>query len=162
VWVAAASVVVAIVAALVLIPGNADDAPATPANVTSQESAASIAPEPTALVDASTQTTTADDPLAALPELLTSRAECLDQLSVLCLDAVDQSGSAALDDDAELVSGVREGGELPTGGVIQAKAPELVERLGDSALVRLGGNDKPASVLMIRTEAGWRIRDYLG
>jgi hypothetical protein len=39
----------------------------------------------------------------------------------------------------------------------------LVERLGDSALVGLGNGPEttPASTLVMRGEAGWRIRAYL-
>ena len=39
----------------------------------------------------------------------------------------------------------------------------LEERLGDSALVSLGDvtDSEPASLIMMKSEAGWRIRDYL-
>jgi len=40
-------------------------------------------------------------------------------------------------------------------------AVELVQRLGDSALVFLGPGTEPASLLLVKGEAGWRIRDYL-
>jgi hypothetical protein len=36
-----------------------------------------------------------------------------------------------------------------------------VEQLGDSALIAVGPESQTASVLLFRTEAGWRIRDVL-
>jgi hypothetical protein len=42
----------------------------------------------------------------------------------------------------------------------------LIDRMGDTAIVALRSSDdeatnEPASVLVIRTEAGWRIRGVL-
>jgi hypothetical protein len=37
----------------------------------------------------------------------------------------------------------------------------VVERLGDSVLVDLDPESQPASVLLMKGEAGWRIRDYV-
>ena len=37
----------------------------------------------------------------------------------------------------------------------------LVERLGDSALIDLPEGSDPASILLMRTADGWRIRDYV-
>jgi hypothetical protein len=114
--------------------------------------------------DGADDPTRSDDPLVALPALLAQRDRCVRDLSVLCLDLVDQAGSAALQRDAELVRSVREGGELPDGATVVLGTPTLVERLGDSALVDLGAapDSETASTLMMRGEAGWRIRDYLG
>jgi len=56
------------------------------------------------------------------------------------------------------------GTELPAAARIASIAPTLTEQLGDAALLDLDGppeHGKPASVLMIRSEAGWRIRGYL-
>ena len=80
---------------------------------------------------------------------------------MLCLDGVDQQASQAFDTDAELISGIQAGGEIPDAAAIDYSAITLVERLGDTALLGLGRNSKPASVLVIKGEAGWRIRDYL-
>jgi eukaryotic-like serine/threonine-protein kinase len=85
-------------------------------------------------------------------------------LSVLCLDDVAQNGSAAMDDDAALIRAI-EGGSADGSLVGQEPADaSLVERHGDAALVAftLGPDDTPASVLLVKGEAGWRIRDYLG
>jgi hypothetical protein len=166
VWVAAASVLVALVAAVLVIPAGTDGTQARANTLATPASRAASVPattEPTAVASGESSTPAPpEDPTIALTALLSTRDRCLDELSVLCLDAVDQSGASALDDDADLIRGVRTGGEVPATSRIGASAPRLVERLGDSALVDLVGNGKPASVLMIRTEAGWRIRDYLG
>ena len=109
------------------------------------------------------------EPLSALPEdpvdaavlLLERREECLRELSVLCLDDVVQQGSAAQAADVALVRTVLGGGELPSSGVIPGP-PVLVEQLGDSALLDLPAGSSPASLLVLRTAEGWRIRQYLG
>jgi hypothetical protein len=99
--------------------------------------------------------------VAALPALLAAREQCVHDLSVLCLDAVDEQASSALSDDSQLIMAIRAGGEIPPIATLTAGAPKVVERLGDSALVSLGRNSNPASVLMIRSKAGWRLRGFL-
>lgn len=151
VWLLAAGVGLALVAAILLTPDAAPDSSAS-------EPVASAPPgdEVGAGMPA-----LPDDPVLALPPLLEARERCIRDLSVLCLDGVDQAGSAAMADDAELIRRILAGEELPAGVVRLAGSPELVERLGDSALVRFGPETDPASVLMIRSEAGWRIRTFL-
>ena len=119
----------------------------------------------------------ADDPLPAAAALAAARDRCLRSASLLCLESVEQPDSGALRDDRELISATQRGGELtdplvPQGSVL---APELVARLGDSALVRLvlaaSGAPSPGptanplgerpSVLLVKGEAGWRIRDVV-
>lgn len=111
-----------------------------------------------------------DDPVAALGALLAERERCIRSLSVLCLDGVLQKGSAAMERDAAIIRSIQKGGEVPPEATIAADGLALVERLGDSALVSLsapGGSPPgaaqrtPASTLVMRGEAGWRIRDYL-
>jgi serine/threonine protein kinase len=104
-----------------------------------------------------------DDPVAALVELLAQRERCVRDLSVLCLEAVLQEGSAALDRDTALIRAVQAGGEQTADATVLTPGPVLVERLGDSALLDLGDvpHTQPASALVMRGEAGWRIRDYL-
>jgi hypothetical protein len=123
-------------------------------------------PTPTAVTAAPTaalSAVSADDPIAALAALLERRAECVRDLSILCLDDVDQGGSAALDDDVALIRGIEAGqvsGEL---AVIDASSIVITERLGDVALLEFERlpNSEPASTLLVKGEAGWRIRDYL-
>lgn len=148
-------------AAVVAVPGG----DATPAPVSS----------PTAVAQPSEGPVTGDDPAAALQQLLQAREDCIRDLSVLCLENVTQSGSAAMDDDATLVRSIESG---ETAGLVTAAVPGsfvLVERHGDVALVdyavaepaanpstdSAANADQPASALLVRGEAGWRIRDYL-
>jgi eukaryotic-like serine/threonine-protein kinase len=78
-----------------------------------------------------------------------------------CLDDVDQRDSAALDADRELLGATLAGGESPPLPEFDPGFVALTQRLGDSALVSLGPDREPASVLLVKGEAGWRIRDYL-
>jgi hypothetical protein len=119
----------------------------------------------------------ADDPLSAAATLVAARDRCLRSASLLCLESVEQPDSGALRDDRALIGAAQRGGELPDPLVPQGTvlAPELVVRLGDSALVRLavtasgapspeptaGLRNEPPSVLLVKGEAGWRIRDVV-
>lgn len=107
-----------------------------------------------------------DDPIAAALALLELRARCLVDRSVLCLDAVHQADSAAWRADASRIQSVQEGGELEK----NAFAPggvTIIDQMGDTVLLAVEPSDvassgnATASVLMIRTEAGWRIRSLL-
>ncbi len=130
-----------------------------------------------------------DDPVAAAAGLLRLRAECIRLRSAACLDGVDQPGSVALSADlAEveraggphaavgdgITAGPAPGAPEPSGppgppGHSEGDPPVLVERMGGTAIVAVpaallgaAGPDTPtASLLMIRSEAGWRIRDVL-
>lgn len=101
-----------------------------------------------------------DEPLEALAVLLARREECFRELSLLCLEQVDQSGSAALHIDRTALEAMRAGaaGVRP---VAEPSGARIVERLGGSVLVELGPETAPASLLMMRSEAGWRIRDWV-
>jgi hypothetical protein len=162
VWIMAGAVAVALLAALVLVPqgdgGSPDPAEAGVANEGPASDGVEGNPDYTEVAD---DPVAGDDPLAALTQLLRLREQCLIDLSVLCLDAVGQAGSAALASDIDQVTEIRAGAELPSTIVVTPAAMELVERLGDSAIVNLGPDSKPASVLLMKGEAGWRIRDYL-
>ncbi|KPG84142.1 hypothetical protein [Frigoribacterium sp. RIT-PI-h] len=97
-----------------------------------------------------------DDATAAAEVLLASRLECLRDVTPSCLDAVDQPGSpialrdAAVLDDPSLAGAATvllelTGGESRSGGTVMLEAT--------------GPHGEPASVLVMRTEAGWRLRD---
>jgi serine/threonine protein kinase len=101
-----------------------------------------------------------DDPVEAAGVLLALRDRCFRDLSLLCLDNVGQPDSAALTDDRMLIRAVEDGGEFPPDGIVDGEFT-LVERLGDSALIDLPEGSDPASILLMRTADGWRIRDYL-
>ncbi|GAB3126119.1 hypothetical protein GCM10027056_23040 [Glaciibacter psychrotolerans] len=125
------------------------------------------APDPAALT-----AITGDDPLAATVALLRRRAECVAAASVLCLDQVDQAGSSLLATDSYTVR-MKQLNEanpnVPSAGVPllqpNAEALSLVERTGNAVLIAVAAadavptNNKPASLLIIRGEAGWRLRE---
>ena len=104
-----------------------------------------------------------DDPVAAAGALIQLRRGCFEDRSIVCLDGVDQSGSVAWQSDVDSIRDLQNGGELGDPGPDTVGA--LVERLGGSALVSLGpvqsGTNATASVLIVKTEAGWRIRSVL-
>ncbi|WP_108251595.1 protein kinase domain-containing protein [Planctomonas deserti] len=117
-----------------------------------------------------------EDPVVAASALLRLRAECLRVRSAACLRGVDQPGSVALAADlAELERLDRPGAgaetdlQTSTDAAEPADAPVLVERLGGTAIVSVPASSlgdstpdtPPASLLLIRSEAGWRIRDVL-
>jgi len=102
-----------------------------------------------------------DDPAAAVVALLSARENCIHLNSVLCLDAVLQSGSAALGHDQGVVRAIQSGGELPPPITVGDADVSVTERLGDSALVRTANAPDFGAVLIVRTSAGWRIRSYL-
>jgi len=160
VWWVFGAVGVALVAALVLVPQGERGASRAPSPAEATET-------PIAIDQVADGPIIGDDPVAALTALLELRATCLRDLSVLCLDAVLEPGSSALDADAAMIRRLQDGGELQDALLLEPVAPTLVERLGDSALVSLGatekdaGNSEPASVLLMKGEAGWRIRGYV-
>ncbi|WEO79150.1 serine/threonine-protein kinase [Cryobacterium sp. SO2] len=110
----------------------------------------------------------ADDPAAAVLVLLRRRDECLAAASVLCLDDVDQPGSVVMADDGYRIR-QRQAAQEPASTATEHPAmpvtAELRERTGNAALVVLGAtggsgvNAQPASALVIKGEAGWRLRE---
>lgn len=105
----------------------------------------------------------AEDPLEALPTLLATRADCLRDLSVKCLGAVSRSESPAFAADSAVISAVLEGAELSSDALFDAARAVEVQRLGDSVLFEFespGDESEPASLLLVKGEAGWRIRSY--
>ena len=180
-WVAAGGVALSLLVALAVVPQGAGDRSAAggPSGQPSVEHSGAIpasesseAGEPGTDLPGSElpdldgpalDPVAGDDPVAALVALLDERDRCVRDLSVLCLDGVVQSGSAASDHDAAVVRAIQGGAETADAAIV-ANAPVLVERLGDTALVSLGDvpQTQPASTLVMRGEAGWRIRDYVG
>ena len=100
-----------------------------------------------------------DDPVAAARALLTARTACLQADSAPgCLDDVDEPGSPiAAADAAGSVSGADPLG-VPGNATLV-----LAGRVGDAAVIALAGDGRPetssASLLLVRGEAGWRLRD---
>ena len=108
---------------------------------------------------------TGDDPAAAVLELLRRREECLAETSVLCLDGVDQPGSVLMAADGYRIRQLQtEPSAAPSAGPPAGPVTaDVRERTGNAALVVLSGgagvNAQPASALMIKGEAGWRLRE---
>lgn len=154
-WIIAAIAVLALVIAVTLNPsGGAPNA--APVRTTS----------PRIATPTSTPSPLPDDPLKAAKALISARQACISDLSILCLDGVDEASSSAFTSDAALIQQVQQGGEQPNDEVPAGTGLSLIEKLGDTALIGLGGatgaaNAHPASLLVIKTKAGWRIRDYL-
>jgi hypothetical protein len=126
------------------------DAPTAPATST-----------PAALVESSA--VTGDDPIAAAVILLEARARCFTEISVICLDDVDQQGSGALSSDQSTMRNAQNGAETLPPFLAKANELVLVEQVGDAVLLEWiePGENEPASLLLMKGEAGWRIRDYL-
>jgi len=89
------------------------------------------------------------DPVAATAVLLAARDACMtgaeDRRSA-CLAAISDGTASSIDLPDRPLAGL---------------APSLLERTGDTALVALTPKDPktaPASALLMRTEAGWRLR----
>lgn len=141
---------------LAAIPPPHEEKSGRPADVPSAQASGEFDPDP----EASSAAGSHDDPAAAVIALLLRREECFRELSVLCLDEVDQLGSAALASDRDALLDLREGREAAAPEVAAVR-PRVVERLGDSALVEVGDETAPASLLVMRSEAGWRIRDWV-
>jgi predicted Ser/Thr protein kinase len=165
-WVAGGVAAAALLVSIVLTPTGASDPAATPGPTGTAEPTARGAPAAAgspASGSAAEGVLLEDDPAAAARELLDRRADCFRELSVLCLDGVDGADSSAAVADAAEILAAQERGGVPAEGVVLDGPVETVERLGDTALVRVILPDaEPASVLVLRTEAGWRIRGFPG
>jgi hypothetical protein len=163
VWVIAGIVAIGVVAFCTVVP------PADPAIETTAPPAASPRVEgPGAPGNTVAPDIAGSDPVLAARALLDARAACILDSSVLCLDGVDQTGSAAFDADATLIRNVQEGGTgsgtSELGGDYADAAITVVERLGDSALLSVvpsEGSGSDATLLLIRVDTGWRIRDLV-
>jgi len=103
-----------------------------------------------------------DDPVMAAGSLVAARERCLSSLSLRCLAGVDEAGSSAAHDDEAAIRRAQQGGELPDPpvGAASGEPAALIERLGDSALVRLGGASG-ASMLLVKVDGAWRTRDLI-
>ena len=67
-----------------------------------------------------------------------------------------------MESDSHLIRLTQTGGGATTRS-LDVTVPALVQRLGDSAIIGLGapttGQLYPTSVLVVKTSAGWRLRD---
>ncbi len=97
------------------------------------------------------------DPVKAAVGLLALRSEYLASADADGLADIEQAGSPILAADTALVSAGRRSIPAPS-----ASQLSLAEALGDAAVIAVapgtGDTTKPASALLIRTDAGWRLR----
>ena len=105
-----------------------------------------------------------DDPVAAVVALLARRSSCLVAASLVCLVDVDQTGSAMLALDSYDARERQQGGSGRDLADYVGYLPALAERTGDLAVIVLApipGKEKgqPASVLVVKGEGGWRLRE---
>jgi len=165
VWIVGLAGIAALVVAFTVIPGiGPDDAART--DRASETGALSRSPAPSAKPTQagpdSVAALTLDDPLAAATVLLAGRASCISRRSISCLAGIDQPGSSAMESDSHLIRLTQTGGGATTRS-LDVTVPALVQRLGDSAIIGLGapttGQLYPTSVLVVKTSAGWRLRD---
>jgi hypothetical protein len=185
VWVLGATALLLLAVGAVGLPLLADAAhgeaaePTAEPTATGSPSGAASTQLPTAAPSAIPDTTDADsaaaaspDPDVAAPALLRLRAACLRRADLACVSTVDEAGSAIEDADRTTVSAG--GGDHSGDGslhVTDLRGP--ARRMGDGALVELrpdpaegeeatgGPGRRPASLLIVRGEAGWRIRDLM-
>jgi hypothetical protein len=171
VWIAGAAGIAALVVAFTVIPGvGPGEIARTDAQVGAGRPAQTLVPSPdpgpttgSATAGAgSAAALTHDDPLAATAVLLARRASCISRKSISCLAGIDQPNSAALEADSHRVRQLKTAGG-PTSPPPATELLALVQRLGDSAIIGLGapttGSLYPTSVLVVKTDAGWRLRD---
>ncbi len=103
------------------------------------------------------------DVVPATAALLQRRAECFDALDLECLSEVLQPGSTSESDDVGAMTAAREGGELPP--AFDTKAITVAAEMGSAVLLTVnyaadaGAERQPASLLVMRGEAGWRLRE---
>lgn len=175
-WIPAVLVAVSVVVAGLLVPGSGGSTSPSgaPTSVSPTSRAQPSEAQPSAATPVPDPAIAGDDPVDALVALVGKREACLAQLSLLCLEGVDQTGSAAMDADIALIRGLEDGSVSAEDAALTVTTPTLVERWGDTAIVDPGagaspgatsnaqpGNSKPASALMIRGEAGWRVRSWI-
>lgn len=155
-WITAGAVVVALVVALAVVVPDTSERPATHAAATDGQRDRSGGHT------TGRHIATTDDPIEALSELLVTRERCYLDQSILCLDAVAQPGSSALDIDRQGIRSLSEG-NIVVAEPIGTDRLVVIERLGATALVAVESphDGEPASFLLMKGEAGWRIRDYL-
>ena len=101
-----------------------------------------------------------DDPVAAAHALVEATAVCARGSAPECWTLVLRPD--ALVDGQRLGALLREHGLLDASGAVPKSAPQLVSRNGDAAVVTFAGSagpqTPPASLLIVRGEAGWGIR----
>lgn len=165
VWVGGAAGLVSLVLAVALLAPSGAPTPAAggaatvPSGATAQAESGRPTGQSVTPSAGASAALVSDDPVTASMALVAARAVCIASLSVRCLDSVDQAGSAAIEADENLIRTAQQDRRTPA--QTEADHAELVQRLGDSAMVRIvrASDAPPLSLLLVRGAAGWRIRD---
>ena len=167
VWIVGAAGLAALVVALTVLPSShsarSGARPGVRSGASPTVSPAPTPSSPTAVADA--RAIVGDDPVAAAASLIAARGLCLQVRSLLCLGGVDQADSASMEADSHLIRQVQRGEELPVGALLTGVQLRLVQRFGDSAIIQIllpgagASPTHPASLLIVKGETGWRIRD---
>ncbi|WP_241534545.1 protein kinase domain-containing protein [Clavibacter michiganensis] len=176
IWVLGASALLLLIAGAIAVPALTSPARGATAEPTSPLTPSASAPAggdsaPSAVSDPDVDAAGSPDPDVAAPALLRLRASCLRHGDVGCLAEVDETGSpvedadrsdiaseasAALDDDALHIADVLSPAQRLGDSALIGLRPDIAPGSGTSAPER-----RPASLLIVRGEAGWRIRDLM-
>lgn len=163
----------ALVLMLTLVPpATADDEPdrtglpdaEAPSSSAEHEPIASTSGDPrSAEIDEVTEAhgITGDDAAAAARLLLERRAECFATLDLDCLESVVQPGSTIEAADRAALIAARDG-DAPVAVEFDPSTAQVTAEMGDAVLVGLSRatpEREPASLLLVRGEAGWRLRE---
>ncbi|HRN29467.1 MAG TPA: protein kinase [Terrimesophilobacter sp.] len=167
VWVLAVGGLVAVIFAVALVGTDATppaEAQAPPGPVGAESPTETSIPAPV-----ETGLEVSDEPVDIARTLLVLRERCYRELSVLCLDAADQPGSAAMEADRHAIRQHQQG--APHDGRLDWSQAELtlIDELGDGVLITASLSppavdaEQPttATLLLVRTDEGWRIRDLI-
>ncbi|GAB3388184.1 hypothetical protein GCM10027568_08950 [Humibacter soli] len=157
---AGAAAAVTVGALLVLPPGNSPGHAEPGASQEPGHRSAESGPRPSASpkpVSSDAMRISGDDPVTAAASLLSVRSGCLERADAEGLTEVEQEGSPILAADTALVAAGARTAPAPSESQLS-----LTESLGDAAVIAIAGGEgtetKPASALLIRTDAGWRLR----
>lgn len=105
-----------------------------------------------------------DDAASAARSLLELRAACFATLDLECLDTVVQPGSAIESTDRAKMLAARDG-DAPLDDGFDLATVRVTAEMGDAVLIgvmRATPEREPASLLVVRGEAGWRLREIFG
>lgn len=146
VWLAFGAVTVLLVGALLVLPSGDDGRPAAAAD--------RPAPSPSVTVVPTAQDVAARslDGRRAIPALLAERERCLASGSDPCLRRVDAAGSPVLQADIDAITAGTDG--------VRVDRAKLKVPAGDSGTAL--GTSAEATVLAVREQNGWRLRDVVG
>lgn len=154
----------ALVLLLTLVPPETNDAVSAGTGHDAAAQAAEVpAVDPSAPAAAPEDATAGDDVVAAVQAMLERRAECFDQLDLACLQTIVQPGSAAEADEVAAMGVARDGGDAPA--AFDPAGIAVTAEMGSAVLVAVPyatGEREPASLLVMRGEAGWRLREIFG